>query len=224
MTKKQEAQRHGIRTLCPQIFKRFFISKGLSLLEILVVLLLMGLITGTILSRTAWKKNEVKEFHKDFRKLSREIFLKARLKNTLYRMVFKISDFEEEEPPSVVVYAESRAGKAFEKDENQLLKKLNFPEEIHYKNLLSKLKENEEESFEETLNEELNEEEKNQVRKLKFFYRYIYFLPQGFVSPVAIHVEQKKQPWTFTIEALTGKVKILKGYISLEEIEKANRL
>ena len=216
------AVQSGIRTLCPQNFKKkFFTSQGFSLVEIMVVIVLMGLVTGTVLTRTAWKKNETKEFYKDLRHLSREIFLKARLKNSVYRMVFKISDLEGEENPSVLVYAEARIGEEFEKDEDKLLKSVNFPESVIYKNFLSDLKENEEESVEEVRE---GEGEEGEERKERFFYRYIYFLPQGYVSPVALQVEQNKRDFTFTIESLTGILKRIKGYVDLESIKEKENL
>jgi len=85
-----------------------------------------------------------------------------------------------------------------------------------YKNFLSDLKENEEESVE----EELEVKEGEEKRRERFFYRYIYFLPQGYVSPVALQVNQKEQPFTFTIESLTGSLKRIKGHVDLEVVKR----
>ena len=193
-------------------------KKGFTLVEMMVVMIILGLVASTVLSRTAWKKNETKEFHQEFKNLSQEIFLKARLKNTVYRMVFKILDESREEGPAVLVYAESRVGSQFEKDSDKLLKELKFPKTIKYEDFLSNLEENKEDPKAEEVGEGEKKEEKS------FFYRYVYFFPQGYVSPSAVLVEQKNEAWTFTFESLTGKAKVIKGHVDLEKIAEKESL
>ena len=181
----------------------------------MVVLILIGLVSGTVISQTDWKTNEVKQFHKDFGLLSRNTFLKARLKNTIYRVVFKIPERRENSGP-ISIKVELQSGQGFSKDEGKLTSSMEFPKGIEYKDFLSNREENSQDAMEEETTDK--EKETSFQTRPRFFYKYVYFLPQGFVSPVAIHVEQNGRPWTLTIEALTGKVQLLEGHRTLESL------
>jgi len=202
-------------------FSKFANQKGLTLIEIMVVLAIVGGILAAIAPRLVNPKLAMKSAVREFATLTREIHNNARLFNSTYRLVIKMDPKEghsyslesstgavrllTQEQKRELEFASSDQQERAEKklrdqfsEDGRILKKPKvlprglFFESIEYGNR------------EEVLTEGV---------------AYIYFFPQGLAEEAVVHIgDRKSLNWTVSIHSITGKASIIDGKKSLKEL------
>lgn len=199
-------------------------AKGMTLLEILIVL---GIIAGTItlfVSRSGGPNSELKDFTREIGVVSRDVYYRAKLNQVPYRLVIdmksgpdseyrhqywvemgekdtaiaKDSTYEKFKKQKVEdKKTDSQTSESFSLAESVTKKPKDLPSGLFFKEV-----------------EVLSEKEPFSSGRV-----YIHFLPQGFVDEVAIHLQfGSKNNWTLSFNPLTGRVEITPKYIALKEL------
>lgn len=198
--------------------------KGMTLIEIMVVLGIIAMIIGMAMPRLSNRNYQLKSTVRKFTVLSRELHNYAKLRQTTYRLVLSMTPADETpdgEPlyeywvesttKNIALPSEDREEQEAEEDEdgnpidpngftmdNKIFKsKQALPSGMRF------------ESVELAVGDEVID------RGLA----YIHFSPQGLVEESAIHITYGDSiHWTMAIHPLTGRAEVVSRDISLKEI------
>ena len=191
---------------------------GLTLIEIMVVLIILGGLLVLGLPRIGSHDNELKATVRKLSVLGKQLHVHARLQNRTFRLAFHLPDRkphsfwvesadgyisedpnpEEEEDESQENEEEGRQSlSAFQTDTTILKKPITLPASLSFKDI---------------------EVEDQVIREGK---AYVHFFPQGIIEEVAIHISNKKNAnWTVVYHSLTGKGHIINQEISLRDLRR----
>lgn len=193
-------------------------EKGLSLIEVMIVLVLLGGIAVLGLPRIGSHKNELKATMRKLSVLGKQLQVNARLQYRTYRLAFDLSkknphsfwvesaqgyisespnneDFEEDEEDG----EEQNSMATFQPDTSILKKPIELPKPLLFKDI--------------EVTGGIIEEGK----------AYVHFFPQGIVEDVAIHLSDGEDlEWTIVYHSLTGKGHISSRYLSLRDLRQNN--
>lgn len=201
-------------------------SKGMTLIEVMIVLAIVGGVIAVGFTRFRITTNDYKRAVRDFKLLTKQIHSYAKLQNTTYRVVIDLAR-EEERPEeenfqSYWVESSTQGGLVYEEDssdENRSLSddpdkkkpvlfqpavkilktKMPLPTGLEFKDV------------------EIQGLEKAQTKGKA----YIYFSPQGLVDESVIHISAGEGfDWSFAIHPITGQVDIFTKNISLKDLRR----
>ncbi|MBT4760621.1 MAG: type II secretion system protein [Bdellovibrionaceae bacterium] len=197
----------------------------MTLIEIMVVLVILGGLTGAMLSRLKKGGKSNRSFLMQMGNLSKKVRSTSQLTNTTFRMVIDFGDPNDKNSAHQYwVESSTKPGINFSSDDTL------DPEEL-------KLKLKEEKDFPPpkfqrnsrvlpvpiqlpAILEFEDVEIKSEERPVTSGRAYIYFLPQGLVDETLIHFKtHNKKQWTLAIHPLTGHISITGGYISMKDTE-----
>ncbi len=195
-----------------------FSNKGLTFIEVLIVVAIISGIAALAMGRFDSTNNQMKTTLRQLALLSKELHAKSRIKNLTYRMVIQMDDekghgFWVESSNNPVLLTDSANTQevsddqdnaesppppsSFSVDSNILKNSILLPSGLKFSSV----------------------EITGVNQKISGGLAFIYYIPQGRVQEVAIHLEsEKNKKWTVAIHPLTGKAKILQGDKPLKDI------
>ena len=187
-----------------------FLKKGFTLMEVVVVLVLLTVIFSFVGRRMFSAGGQIKNSLRFFSSLNRRLYTSARLQRQVYRLVIKIDNKAPEEvwvekkkelsgPPLKETDGEEEEP-VFQKEPSIL----RSPRKISP--LLAIF----------AVESTYWEEEKREGLV------YIYYYPKGPGPEVAIHFKKPDSPheWTLYFPPLHRELKLIKGYVSLQDIKR----
>jgi general secretion pathway protein H len=194
-------------------------TKGFSLIEIIIVIMIIGGVLSAALSRMSFKKVDNRTVFRELVVSVKEVRNRAKLYSTTYRLVFKIEEksasywLEKATSPTLIdkeflAKQRERGDKEddkdappspFQVDTTYLKKQRQLPEGYIIKQL----------------------ESGPQDAVFTEGLAYIHFFPQGMVEPVGLQIQDpKKNIWTLVFNPLTGQADIIDGAKSLRDLNR----
>ncbi len=194
------------------------LSRGFTLVEIMVVLAILGAMASMILPRMSSRNNKIKSTVRNLSVVGKQLQNNARLYNKTYRIVFNLPEDEEHsffvesaEGVQLVANTEEEKERQEETDEDEdeeehvikvfnpdlkvMKKPIVLPDPLYFEKI-------------ELSSGEVSEGE-----------AYVHFFPQGLVEEVAIHISDGDNlNWTVTYNTLVGTGHIISSHVSLKDI------
>ncbi len=197
-------------------------EKGMTLMEIMIVLLIIGGSATMFFSKIQNSNNKIKEAVRQFGVLTRDLHSKAKLSNSTYRLVIDMGEgkFHKDKHR---YWVESASGSRISSKSSSI---------SEYNKL--KLKDDKQPKRDDGFSPDSRLGKPRQLPGGIFFEDielkhldktidsgvvYIHFRPEGFVDEAAIHLKYDDNlRWTVSIHPLTGKAYISTEYRSLKDI------
>lgn len=190
-------------------------NRGFTLIEVMIVLALLAALITFAAPRVFRTQNNIKAVSRNFIVLSREVRNKARLSNSTYRIVLKITDEEstywverasgprtidpEEAEREQEEDAENTAPPVFQIDKSLIKKEKALPGDLRFASI----------------------ETVNMDRPVTSGTAYIHFFPEGFVEAAAIQITNgKRLTWTLVFNPVTGQADIIEEAKSLKDLQR----
>jgi prepilin-type N-terminal cleavage/methylation domain-containing protein len=189
-------------------------QRGMTMVEILIVLVIIGAITGMAITKFNTHANNIKTVSRDIAGLAKEIHYSARLSQKTFRLVMQLGDekhtdqywVESSNKPGAVIEAyddkydkDKAPPSAFQPDPMFTKKPVELPKGLFF--------------------EDVELAARDQV--IKSGRAYIHFTPQGLTEQAAIHLTDKKElHWSLLVHPLTGGVTVEGRYVSLKDVNK----
>lgn len=198
-------------------------QKGLTLIEIMIVIAIIGLVVGFGVSRVGGKNQAAKKALRRFTVLGNNLHNQAKLLGRTYRIAIQMPEEESEEH---TFWVESASGnvRLLSRERREELERMTTiqREELIKDNGFTK----DESITPENLSLPLplffsGVEHSQRDGILEQGITYVHFFPQGLVEEAAIHIgdrENNKLHWTISFHPITGKTDIFTKKISLKEI------
>lgn len=207
-------------------------SKGFTVLELLVVLVIFGLFMSFGAKRLVSQNSKTKSSVRKFTVIAKKMRNKARVQNKTYRLVFDLPAQDNKEQS---YWVESTDKAALLLDSEQREDLLEDLEEVEKEtdSGTEKFKPDPQGFVPDTsvirqapaylpdgLYFQSIEIDGDPIESLKTGRVYIYFFPNGMVQTSAIHITNRDNlNWTVSIQGVTGQVDIFPKFRSLEEIK-----
>jgi len=188
-------------------------NRGFTLIEVMIVLALLAALIAFAAPRVFRTQNNIKAVSRNFIVLSREVRNKARLSNSTYRIVFKITDeessywVERASGPRAIDPEEAEREEddedasppAFQIDKSLTKKEKVLPGDLRFAAI-------------ETI---------NMSSPVTSGTAYIHFFPEGFVEAAAVQITNGKSlTWTLVFNPVTGQADIIEQARALKEIQR----
>lgn len=190
-------------------------NRGFTLIEVMIVLALLAALITFAAPRVFRTQNNIKAVSRNFIVLSREVRNKARLSNSTYRIVLKITDEEstywverasgprtidpEEAEREQEEDAENAAPPVFQIDKSLIKKEKALPGDLRFASI----------------------ETVNMDSPVTSGTAYIHFFPEGFVEAAAIQITNgKRLTWTLVFNPVTGQADIIEEAKSLKDLQR----
>ena len=199
-------------------------KKGLSLVEIMVVLAIVGIFVTFGARKLINNSTQMKSSVRQFAVMVKKLRTRARVRNKTYRIVFDLPEdknkeqsywVESTEKKALLLTAEEREEITKEQDDEKD-KKPKDPQGFTVDTSLIR-------EAPATLPRGLffdSVELAGQDRSFKSGRVFIYFFPQGYVQESAIHLTDRNDlHWTLAVQPLTGRVDIFNSHRSLEDLK-----
>lgn len=190
-------------------------ERGFTLFEILIVVSILAGAIAFLVPRTMRTDSGIKKVSRHILVLSRDVRNQARLKNSTYRIVFKMDGDKHS------YWVEAAAGNQPGKSQEQLEEESRLAEDVRPTNPFKKIDKFTKTQFElpkdlyfgqiETLSERA---------PITTGEVYLNYSPQGLTESAAIQLTDRKDTnWTLVVNPLTGHVTIVNKKVSLKDIK-----
>ena len=179
------------------------------MVEIMIVVVIIGLVSATAISRFFNRDNSFKEEVRNFKLLTSSLHNSAKLSHLTFRIVIQMGDESGDGPHKYWVENSTKAGaqisekdsseqrSGFTKNTSVLKKEMTLPNGVKFESV----------------------EIAGEDQPITQGNAYIYFTPQGLVDESAIHISAGEGlDWTIAIHPLTGKSDIFTTKVLLKDL------
>ncbi len=191
-------------------------SKGFTLIEMMIVLVIVGAVVTFALPKINGRENNIKSVARRISVLSRSVHNAARLSGRTYRIVFQMGDknkqlyWVEASTSQGALVEPMSTEESRETGDNKEKRTSNF--EIDYTIMKQPSELPGGLIFEDI---ELASQEKKATQGKA----YIHYLPQGFTDEAAVHIgDGKELHWTLRVHPLTGQMETIGRYFTLKDV------
>ena len=176
--------------------------RGITLLELVVVLLILSTAVGLGVSSVSRKENQIKKTLRQFMALNRQLHSQARLRRVPYRWVFDLSGGRQSwwvESLQVLPALEGdKPVSAFVLDRAFMEEPQKLPGSLEFASV------------------EFSRREEDPVREGRV---YVSYFPEGHTERVVVRLRGMRQSWSFFIDRFLGKSRIFLGEKTLEDFQ-----
>ena len=197
------------------------VRAGFTLIEVMIVLVIVGGMTGMVISRMGGRRDELRAALRNLTVVIKTLHEDARLRSKTYRLVIKMggkqSSYSIESTTSDVVLKTAEEKEALEKKKKDKGKEASkefsdgFSED---KSIMKKEKPLPKDFF-------FNSLEQADMKQVQTEGAgYIYFFPQGLTQESVIEItdKEKKMEWSIYVSPLSGEARLYSKFIKLSEV------
>ena len=179
--------------------------RGVTLLELVVVLLILSTAVGLGVSSVSRKENQIKKTLRQFMALNRQLHSQARLRRVSYRWVFDLSGgrkswwVESLQPLPAPSGGGGRVlAPAFVLDRDLMEEPQKLPKSLVFSSV------------------EFSRRGEGPVREGRV---YVPYFPEGHTERVVVRLRGMRQSWSFFIDRFLGKSRIFLGEKTLKDFQ-----
>jgi general secretion pathway protein H len=198
--------------------KILYSQRGMTLIEIMVVLAIIAAITGFMVRQTGDTKSKMRVTMRKLSVLSKELHTTARLKGQVYRIAIRL-----DKEKGYAFWVESGPSQALLRTSEQIKEQDNSSSPSETKNSTDFAEDTSVLKNPVELPRPLTFVDVEVARldgKITEGMAYIHYFPQGLAEEAAIHLSDGREArWTVAIHPLTGQGRLYQDYVELKDLK-----